>query len=60
MADDPIKRSDHARINVDQDQDVQYWADQFGVTASEVRSAVELVGPSVESVRQRLAAHRSY
>jgi Protein of unknown function (DUF3606) len=62
MAVDPRKTEgqEPERINVDQADDVRYWAEQFGVTAEELRSAVEAAGPMVKDVRRRLAANRSY
>jgi hypothetical protein len=62
MADDLRKPEGHEpeRINLDQAQEVRYWAEQFGVTAEELRSAVEAAGPMVKDVRRRLAANRSY
>jgi len=62
MAVDPRKAEgqEPERINLDQADDVRYWAEQFGVTAEELRSAVEAAGPMVKDVRRRLAANRSY
>jgi hypothetical protein len=62
MADDlkQTGKPDDARINVEQDHEVRYWAEKFGVTADEIRSAVKTAGPMVKDVRQRLASHRSY
>jgi Protein of unknown function (DUF3606) len=62
MADDPGKTAgqDPERINLDQAHEVRYWAEQFGVTAEELRSAVEAAGPMVKDVRRRLAGNRSY
>jgi Protein of unknown function (DUF3606) len=62
MADDLRKaeRPEPERINLEQAHEVRYWAEQFGVTAEELRSAVEAAGPMVKDVRQRLAANRSY
>jgi len=61
MADD-LKRtpSQEARIDLRRDEDVRRWADEFGVTEEEIRAAVELVGPRLEDVRERLARNRSY
>jgi hypothetical protein len=62
MADDVEKsgKPDDARIDVDQEHEVRYWAGQFGVTPDEIRSAVRVAGPMVKDVRRRLAANRSY
>ena len=60
MDNEQTGKPDEARINVERDHEVRYWADKFGVTADEVRSAVKAAGPMVKDVRQRLGAHRSY
>ena len=62
MADDPKQtaKPDDARINVEQDHEVRYWAGKFGVSAEEIRTAVKAAGPMVEDVRRRLASNRSY
>lgn len=62
MADDLGKTGlpDDARINIDQEHEVKYWAGKFGVTPDEIRSAVKAAGPMVKDVRQRLGANRSY
>ena len=60
MADERKEGPDRERIKVDEDADVRRWAEQFGVSAEEIRSAVEAAGPLVEDVRRRLGANRSY
>lgn len=62
MADDPKQtgRPDDVRINVEQEHEIQYWADEFGVSREEVRAAVRAAGPMVKDVRARLGANRSY
>jgi hypothetical protein len=62
MADDPRKAEgqEPERISLDQPHEVRYWAEQFGMTAEELCSAVEAAGPMVKDVRRRLAANRSY
>jgi hypothetical protein len=62
MADDlkQTGRPDDQRINVEQDHEVRYWADKFGVSQDEIRAAVKAAGPMVKDVRQRLGANRSY
>ncbi|MCD6044394.1 MAG: hypothetical protein K0R40_3997 [Burkholderiales bacterium] len=62
MADDlkQTGRPDDARINVEQDHEVQYWADKFGVSRDEIRRAVKAAGPMVKDVRERLGAGRSH
>lgn len=62
MADDlkQAGKPDDSRINVDQEHEVRYWAEKFGVSSDEIRSAVKAAGPMVKDVRQRLGANRSY
>jgi hypothetical protein len=62
MADNPQQtgKPDDARINVEQDHELRYWAEEFGVTREELRAAVKAAGPMVRDVRARLGANRSY
>jgi hypothetical protein len=62
MADDlkQTGKPDDARINVEQDHEVQYWADKFGVSRDEIRRAVKAAGPMVKDVRERLGAGRPH
>jgi hypothetical protein len=61
MADNPQQtgKPDDARINVEQDHELRYWAEEFGVTREELRAAVKAAGPMVRDVRARLGANRS-
>jgi uncharacterized protein DUF3606 len=56
MADDLSKtgRQDDARINLDQDHELSYWSEKFGVSPDTVRAAVVKVGPQVKKVREYL------
>jgi hypothetical protein len=56
MADDlkQTGKADDARINLDQDHEVNYWANEFGVSRDELRSAVAKAGPMVKNVRDQL------
>lgn len=57
MADDKTKRgpADATRVNVNEDYEVQYWTDKFGVSADRLRKAVEKVGPMAKDVEKELA-----
>lgn len=60
MADD-LKNTgarDDARINIEQDHEVRYWSEKFGVSRDELKSAVAKVGPVAERVREHLQ-HRA-
>jgi hypothetical protein len=56
MADDLSKsgRQDDARINLDQDHELTYWSEKFGVSRDALRAAVAKVGPQVKKVREYL------
>jgi hypothetical protein len=56
MADDlkQTGKADDTRTNPDQDHDVQYWAEKFGVSREELRKSVQAAGPMVNDVRQHL------
>lgn len=50
---------DASRINVNEDYELQYWTKKFGVSADELRAAVEKVGVSASKVEEHLNAGRS-
>jgi len=50
-------RLDDSRINISQDYEVRYWCEKLGVSADELKSAVNKVGPLVKHVREHLALH---
>jgi hypothetical protein len=56
MADDTSKRGrqDRNRINVNEDYEVRYWSQRFGVTPERLRAAVEKVGTSPKAVEEEL------
>ncbi|WP_102944330.1 DUF3606 domain-containing protein [Stenotrophomonas sp. VV52] len=56
MTDDKSKTGgpDRERINVNEDYELQYWTNAFGVSADELREAVKAVGPTAAAVRQHL------
>jgi hypothetical protein len=58
MADDPSKRGpqDRSRINTNEDYEVRYWSDKFGVSAEQLKAAVKKVGNSAEAVERELKA----
>ena len=45
---------DRSRINTEQDYQVRYWTQESGVTAEQLREAVERVGSSADRVREHL------
>ena len=56
MADDSKKtgRQDDERINPDQDHELAYWSQKFGVSREELRKAVQAAGPMVKDVQRHL------
>ena len=45
---------DLRRINTDEDYQARYWTQECGVTAEQLREAVERVGSSADRVREHL------
>jgi len=45
---------DRDRINVNEDYELQYWSEKFGVSRDKIKEAVEAVGTSVEAVQKYL------
>ena len=46
------------RINVNEDYELQYWSEKFGVSRDELRQAVQKVGVSPEAVERELKGRR--
>jgi len=59
--DDPKNRGprDRSRVNTEQEYEVRYWSEEFGVTAEELKRAVQAVGSSTERVREHLQHRRT-
>jgi hypothetical protein len=45
---------DRDRINVNEDYELQYWTEKFGVSTDRLKEAVETVGTSVKAVQEYL------
>lgn len=56
MADDLKDRgpADRSRVNVNEEWELRYWTDRFGVSEARLRAAVERVGVSVEALEREL------
>ena len=56
MADDLKNRGaqDRARVNVNEDHEVQYWTQKWGVSKEQLAASVKKVGVSVDAVAQEL------
>jgi hypothetical protein len=47
-------KPDDSRINIEQDHELNYWSEKFGVSREELQSAVAKAGPMVKNVREHL------
>ena len=58
MADDPAltRPQDAHRVNLNEEYELRYWTHKFGVTAEQLREAVQQVGPMAEDVADFLEA----
>jgi len=56
MADDPTKRGsqDRDRINPQEDYELEYRANEWGVSKERIKEAVQKVGPMVKDVKHHL------
>ena len=56
MADDLNNRGaqDRARVNVNEDHEVRYWTQKWGVSKEQLAAAVNKVGVSADAVAREL------
>ena len=56
MSDDTTLRSpqDRSRVAMEQEHEVRYWTERFGVSREDRQRAVDAVGNSVSAIEQRL------
>jgi len=55
MSDDKSKlAADRERINVNEDYELRYWTEKFGVSAEDLKRVVERVGPMADDVARAL------
>lgn len=56
MTDDRNKRGpeDASRINLNEDYEVEYWTNRFGLSKERLKAAVDKVGVSVDAVAKEL------
>jgi len=47
---------DRTRINTNEDYELRYWSDKFGVSQDRLKAAVQKVGNSVAAVEKELKA----
>lgn len=43
------------QIRLDDPMDISFWIEQYGCTESQLRTAVDSVGPLAQNVREQLA-----
>ena len=62
MADDKANpgRPDRDRINMEEEYEVQYWSEKFGVSQEELTAAVKKVGPMASDVKREIQTHSPY
>jgi len=58
MSDDKSKKGmqDRTRINTEEDYELRYWSEKFGVSQDQLKAAVKKVGNSVSAVEKELKA----
>lgn len=49
-----VGKPDRDRINVNEDYELRDWSKKFGVSAEELKKAVQKVGTSADAVRKHL------
>lgn len=49
-----IGSPDRDRINVNEDYELQYWSEKFGVSRDRLKEAVKAAGTSVKDVQEYL------
>ena len=49
---------DASRINLNENDEVRYWADKFGVTAQDLAQAIQRPGPMSKDVEAVLASKK--
>ncbi|HZO03261.1 MAG TPA: DUF3606 domain-containing protein [Burkholderiales bacterium] len=57
MADDlkQTGKPDDARINVEQEHELDYWSEKLGVSRERLRQAVQAAGPMVRDIQRHLS-----
>ena len=49
--------ADERKVAVDESWALRYWARELGVTETDLRDTVELVGPRLDDVKKILSRH---
>lgn len=61
MADDRTKTrpQDAQRVNINEDYELRYWAEKFGVSPEQLKKVVRRVGPMADDVERALSASKA-
>ena len=46
--------ADRSRVNINEEYEVEYWSQKFGVTPQQLRDAAKKVGPMAVDVQKAL------
>jgi len=49
-----IGSPDRDRININEDYELQYWSEKFGISREDLKAAVEAAGTQVKDVEEYL------
>ncbi|WP_430539784.1 DUF3606 domain-containing protein [Pseudomonas mandelii] len=50
----PMRGTDAIRINIQDSTELKYWAEKFGASKDEIRSAVKEAGDSLTAVKRHI------
>jgi Protein of unknown function (DUF3606) len=61
MADNPAKTApqDAQRVNVDQEHELRYWSQKFGVSPEQLKKVVGRVGPMADDVERVISGSKA-
>ena len=61
MADDPkqARPQDAQRVNVNQDHELRYWSQKFGVSPEQLKRVVDRVGPMADDVERVISGAKT-
>ena len=61
MTDDRTKRGpqDRSRVNPNEDYELRYWSEKWGVSPEQVKAAVAKVGNSADAVARQLGKQQA-
>ena len=61
MTDNPNKTApqDAQRVNVNQDHELRYWSQKFGVSTEQLKKVVGRVGPMADDVERAISGSKA-